>query len=713
MKDDPKELQTIFLEEAGELVRDIERDLLELEGAPGNRTLVDRLFRHLHTIKGGAGMSGMEELAHYTHAVEGMLDEVRKGSLTMSSALISLLLEALDCLKGFMTEAMGEAPLDRRRVDESHRKTLQFMGSLPEPVAAPAATPARAAAVEAAAAPAETPFIIQVHAQPDFFPLPSELAAVRGSLARLGELITISHEHSLPPEEKRQRDKSYLWRSFHLVTAAEKATIASALADWIHHHHVTIDLVNTPPTAPDDQEKIDAAVDGMSQDIIGRAAVPAVPPRPQPAERASPVAEPASPPPSESAALHARPSAAKRDGHVAQKLSSVRIDVGKLDKLVNLVGGLITIEARMESFRSSVEARDPQLAEELLSILDDSSRILRDLQDQSMNIRMVPVGGAIDPLQRLVRDYCKDTGKRARLIVTGQDTEVDKRVSEQISAPLQHLIRNALDHGIEMPAARAAKGKAPEGQITLAAYHQYGMIVIQVRDDGNGIDVEKVIQSARRKGVIDPSRELSEREALELIFMPSVSAATIVSKVSGRGVGMDVIKRDIEALRGKVDVASEPGKGTTITVRIPQTLSIVECLLVSVGANRYSIPLSSVEECVELAPRAESKESSDFLDLRDDLIPYLRLRDLFGVHGEPPPYEKIVIVSTGDRRVGLVVDQLIGNNQTVITPMSRLHRGNHSFHGATILGDGSVVLVLDVLRLIEFGQNREERLRAP
>jgi two-component system chemotaxis sensor kinase CheA len=366
----------------------------------------------------------------------------------------------------------------------------------------------------------------------------------------------------------------------------------------------------------------------------------------------------------------------------------------------------------MESFESTVEARDRRLAEALVTILDDSSRILRDLQDQAMNLRMVPIGGVFDPLHRLVRDYCRDTGKRARLVVSGHDTEVDKKVAEQISAPLKHLVRNALDHGMELPAARAARGKPPEGEVTLAAYHQYGLIVIEVRDDGNGIDLKKVVEAARRKGLVDPSREPSEREAVELIFLPAVSTAATVTEVSGRGVGMDVVKRDIEALRGKVDVATEPGQGTAITVRIPQTLSIVECLLVGVGAHRYSIPLSSVEECVELTQASVSGAHSDFLDLRDELVPFLRLRDLFDVGGEPPPYEKIVIVSTGDRRVGLVVDQLVGNSQTVIKPMSRLHRDVRNFLGTTILGDGSVVLILDVLRLVEFGQSRHARLKA-
>ena len=523
-------------------------------------------------------------------------------------------------------------------------------------------------------------------------------------MEQLGKLITVSHEQSLPSDDRRQSDTFYLWRSFHLVTAANRAAIAAALADWSTLHSVTIDQLNDPPASPADQARLDAAVDGVSQDVIG--------------DRVAPVSAPGNgaelPPavPAEPTLLHAGAVSNRPDVQAVQKLSSIRVDIGKLDKLVNLVGGLITVEARLESFEDAIETRDPELAEELLSILDDSSRILRELQDQAMNVRMVPIGGAFDSLHRMVRDYCKDTGKQARLIVTGQDTEVDKKVSEQISAPLKHIIRNALDHGIEAPAERIAQGKSADGQITLAAYHQYGLIVIQVQDDGKGIDVDAVTQSARRKGIIDGSRELSEREALQLIFAPSVSTATVVTEVSGRGVGMDVVMRDIEALRGKVDVATEPRIGTTITLSIPQTLSIVECLVVSVGPNRYSIPLSSVEECVELAPQPAFANGSDVLDLRGDLVPFLRLRELFDVPGAPPPYEKVVIVSTSQRRAGLVVDSLLGNNQTVIKPMSPLHRDVRSFLGATILGDGEVVLVLDVIRLIDYGQSRQDRLRA-
>ena len=714
MNQDANAIQVVFLEEASELLVEIERDLLQLELALGDRALVDRLFRHLHTLKGSAGVAGMDELAHYAHAVENMLDQVRNGSLTLSSPHVSLLLQALDCLKGFVAEALGEGALDRRVVSESHRGILASMGGAPAMALKPVSGTPAANVSPVASSPldgsvpeparASCSYIIQVFARPDFIPRPSELMTIISSLEQLGTLVVISHEQSLPPDDQRRSDTHYLWRSFYLTTTADEVTVRAVLTDWSAVHRVSIAHINSLSESPANQAEVDAAVDGVSEDFIGRTSAHLS----TPTDGAGPPhSEPAEPVP-----LPIGTSSNRSGIQTVQKLSSIRVDTGKLDKLVNLVGGLITVEARLQSFEDTIEAREPDLAEELLGILDDSSRILRELQDQAMSVRMVPIGGAFDTLHRLVRDYCRETGKRAGLTVSGQDTEVDKKVSEQISAPLKHIIRNALDHGIESPAERIAQGKPPEGQITLSAYHQYGLIVIQVQDDGKGINVEAVIQSARRRGIIDGSRELSQREALELIFAPSVSTAAVVTEVSGRGVGMDVVKRDIEALRGKIDVATEPGRGTTITLSIPQTLSIVECLVVGIGPNRYSIPLSSVEECVELASRSNSANGGDVLDLRGDLVPFLRLRELFEVPGTPPPHEKIVIVSTGQWRAGLVVDHLIGNHQAVIKPMSPLHRDIRTFLGATILGDGQVVLVLDVIQLIDFGQSRQERLRA-
>jgi two-component system chemotaxis sensor kinase CheA len=381
-----------------------------------------------------------------------------------------------------------------------------------------------------------------------------------------------------------------------------------------------------------------------------------------------------------------------------------------LDLLVNLVGELITISARLESFQDLVNLQDRALGERMMGILDDCTRSLRHLQNQAMTIRMVPIGGAFDPLGRLVRDYCQSSGKRIRLTTHGRDTEVDKKVSEQISGPLKHLIRNALDHGIESPEQRIAAGKSPEGEVTINAYNQYGLIVIEVSDDGNGIDVERIVQVAKQRGFMDPAKEPTEREALDLIFMPSLSSATEVTEISGRGVGMDVVKREIEELRGVIDVATRRGFGTTISVRMPITLLLVEGLLVEVAGNMYVIPLSYVEECVELANT--DNRPSNFMDIREELVPFIRLRSIFNFVTDPQENEKVVIVAAGERRIGLVVDSLHGNHQSVIKGMSRLHKDATCFMGATIMADGGVVLILDVPRLLDVGHAREAAQRA-
>ncbi|MBF0136721.1 MAG: chemotaxis protein CheA [Magnetococcales bacterium] len=728
---DLQSIQAIFLEEMGELLQELEKDLLVLENSPGDRALVDRLFRNLHTIKGGAGMAGLEALSHYTHGVENMLDEVRKGNLVLTQLLASLLFEALDCLKNFMAEALGEKNLDQQRVENSRARIHAAMTGREVLVAAASAAVVAPAAPAIVVTTAADPvihdintYIIQVHVQANLFPSASELAAVVDALSQLGKVRLVSHEHSLPPTEQRQEGIFYLWRSAHLVTEADQERVVAALGEWPDRHRVVIDLLSLVPEAPENQAQIDAAVTTDAGPTPLTTPIDTNTPPDVATHPAATISSDISPPPDAGGSLDevvpSPPSLRQKSGtgkvdlQSVQKLSSIRVDTGKLDKLVNLVGELITVEARLDSFQAFLEEKDTDLAEKLLEILDDSSRTLRELQDQAMTIRMVPIGSALDPMQRLVRDYCRATGKQIHLTIVGQETEVDKKVSEQISGPLQHLLRNALDHGIEPPAERTARGKPPEGRITLAACHQYGLIVIEVTDDGRGIDVERVVQAARQKGIIDGNRDLSERDKLELIFAPAVSTAAVVTEVSGRGVGMDVVKRDIEALRGTVEIASSPGQGTTITVRIPMTLAIVDGLLVCVGKYRYIIPLSSVEECVELTVGSMAEEEgSSFLDIRGDLVPFLRLRDLFNIADAVPPFEKVVIVSSGDRRVGLVVDHLLGDHQTVIKPLSPLHRNVQSFLGATILGDGGVVLILDVLHLIEFGQSREEQRRAP
>jgi len=694
------ETQSIFLQELAELIQDIERDLLHLETTPEDRALVDRLFRNLHTIKGGAGGAGMEPLAQYTHAVENMLDMLRTGRLALSQDLASLLLEAVDCLKSFQAEATGEAPLDVEKTNRSHHKILSAIGAKglpkvaapPAPVESPA--PAPPVLAERDAPPEKTPplrpetFLAQIHVRREALPSDEEQEQVEAALRELGDLLAISHEHNLPPEGGGEPDAYYLWRSFHLVASCDRARVEEALGDWRTRHNVEFSTMTLLPESPPNQDAIDAEAAKDAHVVLG--------------ERAC------APP----AALFDSASPDRFQAHSSQKLSSIRVDIGKLDNLVNLVGEMITTEARLDRFQESLELHATESSVALRNILDDSSRTLRELQDHALNMRMVPIGSVFDLMHRLVRDYCRLSGKQARLTVSGQETEVDKKVCEQISGPLKHLLRNSLDHGLESPEERLSKGKAAMGELLLRAYQQFGLIVIEVKDDGRGIDVAQVVASARAKGLVAEGAELSEREALELIFAPSVSTAAKVTEVSGRGVGMDVVKRDIEAMRGAVEVVTEHGKGTSVTVSIPLTLAIIDGLLVRVGESYYVVPLSYVEEHLEIPIKDIRSCATNFLDSREELVPLLLLRDLFSIAGEPPATEKIVVVTTGERRVGLVVDQLMGYQQTVIKSLSPLHKDVRCFSGATILGDGRVALILDVLHLIELGQDSAERLRA-
>jgi two-component system chemotaxis sensor kinase CheA len=330
-----------------------------------------------------------------------------------------------------------------------------------------------------------------------------------------------------------------------------------------------------------------------------------------------------------------------------------------------------------------------------------------------MGIRMVPIGSLFSRFRRLVRDLSKDLGKEVQLTTSGEETELDKTVIERLHDPLVHLIRNSMDHGIGMPDQREEQGKPRMGTVHLSAVHSGAQVLISISDDGRGIDPVRVRAKAEENGLIIPGAELSDNELYQLIFQPGFSTAEKITNVSGRGVGMDVVKRAIDSLRGTIDVTSAQGEGSTITLRLPLTLAIIDGLLVRVGEGRYVIPLSAVEECVELRPEDDLRATGrDFLNIRDVVVPFLRLRRLFNVAAPADPYQKVVIVSAGETRVGLAVDQIIGDHQTVIKSLSKLHAGVQTFSGATILGDGTVALILDVPRLIDYGQSHESQLKA-
>jgi two-component system chemotaxis sensor kinase CheA len=400
-------------------------------------------------------------------------------------------------------------------------------------------------------------------------------------------------------------------------------------------------------------------------------------------------------------AANDRPAAPQSIGY------TVRVPAERLDELMNRVGELVIAQSRLKqvvAFSTDVN---------LHSVAEEIERLASELRDSMMSVRMVPISQLFGRFRRLIHDLGRDTGKAIEFHTSGETTELDKNVIERLADPLIHLIRNSADHGLETAAERRAAGKPETGCITLSARQAGTEVIISVTDDGRGIDVNRVRAKAEKNGLIAPGATLSEAETLQLLFAPGFSTVETVTNLSGRGVGMDVVKRTIEALRGSIDIANRPGAGADVALRIPLTLAIIDGLLVRVGQGRYVIPLASVEECVELSTEQDLRsQGRSFLTLRDQLVPFLRLRELFATGTTPDRYQKIVVVSTGAERVGLVVDQILGDHQTVIKPLSRFHAAIGTFSGATILGDGGVALILDVPHLVAAGQQLEDRLRA-
>jgi two-component system, chemotaxis family, sensor kinase CheA len=425
------------------------------------------------------------------------------------------------------------------------------------------------------------------------------------------------------------------------------------------------------------------------------------------------VPEPASPPadpvaPAAEATLVAVPAApaAERDTPVRgpaerrappRAASTVRVEAERLDELMDRVGELVIAQARLSQLAGlHADAGIKTIAEEI-------ERLSARLRDTTMSIRMVPIGALFSRFRRLVHDLSRDLGKPVTFVTDGEETELDKTVIERLADPLVHLIRNAIDHGVEAPERRAAAGKDATGQIALTAEHAGAQVLVTVRDDGAGLDVARIRAKAEERGLVQPGTPLTDQQVYQFLFAPGFSTAHEISALSGRGVGMDVVKKTIEALRGSIDITTEPGAGTAIVLRLPLTLAIIEGLLIRVGEARYVLPLAAVEECIELPADRNRGCGRDFLDIRGALVPFLRLRDLFDASGEPDPHQKVIIVAVGETRIGLVADQILGNHQTVIKSLSKLHADVAAFSGATILGDGTAALIIDPAQIAAGG----------
>jgi two-component system, chemotaxis family, sensor kinase CheA len=684
----------IFREEAGDLLTQLEEALLGLEDAPDDRELIDSAFRALHTLKGSGAMFGFEAMARFSHHLENAFDKVRQGELVPTAELIGLALAAKDHIRALIETPDAASPEDGERLLE---RVAALVGA-----ASRALSPPPAAGSDPAA---PALWRIRFRFAPDVLIRGTNPLLLLDELRGLGTCTVTPLTDALPFLDEMDPTACYVGWDVLLVTEGPRSAIEEVFIFVIDDMELKIEAV------PQEAAKLGDIL--VERGDVPREAAEAAASRQERLGRLL-IQDGALTEERLNAALaeqqHRRSEAdgGKTAGTAGgQPAGSIRVPAERLDNLMDQVGELVIAQARLKQLIESGEIA------QIKSIAEEIERLSNGLRDTTMGIRMVPIGSLFGRFRRLVRDLSQELGKDVRLSMAGEETELDKTVIERLNDPLVHIIRNSLDHGIEDAASRSHAGKARQGHIHLSATHSGAQVLITVKDDGRGLDQARIRAKAEEKGIIAPEAKLSEAELLQLIFHPGFSTAKTVTSLSGRGVGMDVVKRTIDALRGSVEVTSLPGQGTEVTLRLPLTLAIIDGLLVRVGAGRYVIPLSAVEECVELSTEDDLRHAGrNFLNIRGDLVPYLRLREMFASPLPADQYQKVVIVSTGDRRVGLVVDQVLGDHQTVIKSLSKLHSDVETFSGATILGDGTVALILDVAHLVACGQSLEQQRRA-
>ncbi|MBB3658110.1 two-component system chemotaxis sensor kinase CheA [Rhizobium sp. BK650] len=678
----------VFRTEAAECLEAIEAGLLDLNHDLENKDLVDAVFRGLHTLKGSGAMFGFEALAAFTHHCETAFDRVRKGEVSATAELVAAVLAAQDHMR-----ALVEQP-DADHGDAGQKLLTQLQAAVGGKAEAnEAAAPVAAASAVAPAAPAKKTTTWRIR-----FSLPANAMAngtnplgLLDELRDLGECTVRANTSGIPPLNDLIPTELYVSWEVVLTSEQDRSAIDDVFIFVLDDMELDVQEIAGLQAGVAEAKNETAPVIPVPAAPVAVATAPAAAPEFRPVE-AVPVKREAQAP------AQAAPQAKAQE--------NVRVPAERLDELMDRVGELVIAQSRLSQLASS----SSDIA--LRSVSEEIERLSGELRDTMMVLRMVPVGTLFSRFRRLVHDLARETGKVIELVTEGETTEVDKTVIERLADPLVHLVRNSIDHGLEPPAERLGAGKTEAGTVTLSARQSGGEVIISITDDGRGINRERVRAKAESSGLIAPGQPLSDQELLQLIFAPGFSTAAQITNLSGRGVGMDVVKKTVDALRGAIEIVSLPGQGSEVSLRIPLTLAIIDGLLVRVGSGRYVIPLSAVEECLELSLEEDLRSRGrSFISLRDSLVPFLRLRDLFRTGTKPDVHQKVVVISTGTERVGLVVDQIIGDHQTVIKSMSKLHNDVATFSGATILGDGSVALILDVGHLVAAGQQQEAQLR--
>ena len=676
----------MFLDESHEHLQSLNEGLLRLEENMEEISVVNDIFRNAHTLKGMSATMGFAKIAELTHEMEDVLDLVRKEQLKLNEDIMDTLFKCLDSLEQMVDSVGNGEAEDVVDVSDLVAKLSAISKGTPPPAAAPAAGGAAAApaagdasggagsdlgiddidldVMKKAKDAGMNVFHVKVTLMESCVLKAARSVMVMHALDEIGDVIK-----SVPPAEDLEQEK--FERSFDIVLAT--ANDAEAVTN-------AVDTVS---------EIEDIGVEELDPDALAK---PAEPAPAAPAAAAAPAPKKAAAPAKKEGAKAAAP----KKQHQSQ---SVRVDIEKLDTLMNLMGELVINKVRLEQIGQTHRMSD------LMETLEQMDRVTGDLQNIVMKVRMVPVSAVFNRFPRMVRDVSKELGKEINLTIEGEETELDRTVIDEIGDPIMHLLRNSLDHGVESPDAREAKGKPRVGEVGLIARHEGNNVVIMITDDGAGIDASKIRRKAVEKGMItqDEADRLDDADAVRLIFLPGFSTAEQITDISGRGVGMDVVRSKIEALSGHVDVETHIDEGSVFKIKLPLTLAIIQAMLVRVQEEMYAIPLTSIDSTVNIEPTdIQTIQNKEVIVLRGEIIPIVRMEEALQVpHVKDSEELFVVVVHAGEAKAGIVVDNLIGQQEIVIKTLGNLFAGLKLFGGATVLGDGRVALILDVATMIQ------------
>ena len=638
-----------FIQEAEELIADIEESALVLESGAGDAETINRLFRDFHTIKGSGAMCGLEELAGFTHHVESLLDRVRAGEIPVSESLSRVILKSADHLKVLLRAAEGgpsPSAAESASLLNSIGDVLGSAVSARTPGSGPGAS--HSATVDAKS---ERTWSIRFQPNPSLLANGGNPAALLTDLKRLGNCEIVAHDEDVPPLDEIQPDRCYLWWTATVRGACDEVAIRDVFLFVEDDSTLDIREVVTAESPRAAEEKA-----SKGQNVAS------------PSERTN-----------------------------TTKEATVRVPAERLDHLVNLVGEFVMNQSCL------VQALAQNGAPEFANPVQALDRLVAELRDNVLGIRMLPIGTLFGRFRRVVHDLATELHKQADLVTEGAETELDKSILDQLGEPLVHCLRNCIDHGVEPPEERIARGKPPRATVRLSAVHTGANVLIRIEDDGRGIDMEAVRAKAIEKQLVSPDAKLGDSDIYNLILLPGFSTARQVTSVSGRGVGMDAVRRQIDLLRGSLSVNSSAGRGTTVSISLPLTLAIIEGLLVQTGDERFVLPLAAVTENVELSLADRTRRNGrNLLAVRGELIPYIDLREAFQIGGRSEDIEKVVIVRHGDERVGLVVARVLGTHQTVIQSLGKFFTKVNVVSGATIMGDGRVALIIDIPAVVRY-----------